>query len=49
MREANKFNARFVAILGEDELKNNVITLKDMNSGEQKQIEEEEIINILKC
>ena len=38
MRAADKYGARFAAILGEDELRQNVITLKDMQSGEQSQI-----------
>ncbi|MBI3009229.1 MAG: histidine--tRNA ligase, partial [Candidatus Omnitrophica bacterium] len=38
MRAADKYGARFAAILGEDELRQNVITLKDMQSGEQLQI-----------
>ncbi len=38
MRKADDMNARKVLILGEDELKNNNITIKDMVSGEQKQV-----------
>jgi len=38
MRQANDMKARFVAIIGENELKNKVVTLKDMSSGEQKEL-----------
>ena len=48
MRKANDLAARFVLILGEDELKKNVVTSKDMASGEQKQIDTEELIRELK-
>jgi histidyl-tRNA synthetase len=48
MRTANDLKARYVLIIGEDELKNNVVTLKDMVSGEQKEIKEGDLINELK-
>ncbi len=35
MREANKLNAKFVLFFGGDELKNNSVLLKEMNSGQQ--------------
>jgi len=38
MRRANDLGARYVLILGDDELKENTITLKDMLSGEQRKI-----------
>ncbi len=38
MRKANDSGARFVLILGEDELKKKVITLKDMQSGSQEEL-----------
>ncbi len=44
MRKANDLNARYVLIIGEDELKKSVVTLKDMISGEQKEIKQEDII-----
>ncbi|MGK5095255.1 His/Gly/Thr/Pro-type tRNA ligase C-terminal domain-containing protein, partial [Deltaproteobacteria bacterium TL4] len=37
MRSANKKGARFVVILGEEELKKGVVTLKDMGDGGQTQ------------
>jgi histidyl-tRNA synthetase len=38
MRRANDLKAKYVLILGEDELKKGVISLKDMCSGEQKEV-----------
>lgn len=49
MRSANDFGSRSVLILGDDELKKGVITLKDMVSGEQKEIRQGELIKTLKC
>lgn len=37
MRLANKLNARYVFILGEDEIKKGVVTIKNMATGDQKQ------------
>ena len=39
MKQANKQKARFALILGENELENREVTLKDMLSGEQKFVE----------
>lgn len=49
MRTANDLSARFVLILGENELKENTITLKDMVSGIQKEIGSGDLIKELKC
>jgi histidyl-tRNA synthetase len=49
MRKANDLGAAFVLILGEDELKKDVITLKNMASGEQKEVKAQELIKELKC
>jgi histidyl-tRNA synthetase len=49
MRKANDLGARYVLIIGEDELKKNVVTLKDMNSGEQKEIRQEDLIKEITC
>ena len=35
MKAADRLNAKFVAILGEDELKANKINVKSMETGEQ--------------
>jgi histidyl-tRNA synthetase len=44
MRLANDRGSRYVLILGDDELKKGVVTLKDMVSGEQKEIKASEVI-----
>lgn len=49
MRSANDASARFVLILGEDELKKGVISLKDMAGGTQKEIHIQELTKELKC
>ena len=38
MRSANKSQARYVLILGEEEIKGNVVTLKNFESGQQVQV-----------
>lgn len=38
-KAADRANARFVAVLGDDELSNNKITLKNMESGEQQELD----------
>lgn len=48
MRKASDLGAKFVLILGEDELKKGVVTLKDMDSGEQKEIEQNNLIRELR-
>jgi histidyl-tRNA synthetase len=37
-KAADRLNARYVLILGEDELENNVINVKDMDTGEQVEV-----------
>jgi histidyl-tRNA synthetase len=38
-KAADRLNAKYVAILGDDELANNKINLKNMDSGQQEEIE----------
>ncbi len=45
MRAADKINAKYVAIIGEDELKSHSITLRNMNTKEQKSIPEREFVS----
>jgi len=45
---ANKLNVKYVIVLGEDEIKNNSITLKNMITGEQKNLSLEESIQVIK-
>jgi len=44
LRKANDLGAKYVLILGEDELKKNILTLKNMASGAQKEIKQENIL-----
>jgi histidyl-tRNA synthetase len=44
MRAANRANARFVVICGDDEVAKRVLLLKDMGSGEQCEIDKETLI-----
>ena len=48
MKKANKINAEYVLILGEEEQNKNVITMKKFSTGEQKEYTFEEILEILK-
>jgi len=49
MRAANDAGAKYVLILGEDELKKNVISLKDMSNSTQKEINLQDLTKELKC
>ncbi len=42
---ANSHNVPFVVLLGEDELKNGILTIKNMALGEQESIEQSELLN----
>ncbi len=48
MRAADKSGAQYVMILGEDELNNKNVTLKNMKSGEQEKVAWDKIIDFLK-
>lgn len=47
MKSANKMGARYVAMIGEDELDKSLITLRDMVSGEQQSIDIYMAVDIL--
>ncbi|MBI5415522.1 MAG: histidine--tRNA ligase [Candidatus Omnitrophica bacterium] len=47
MRAADKSGSRYVVILGEEEEKKGVVALKDMTTGEQREVKEEKLITIL--
>ncbi len=49
MRKAGDLKARFALIIGEDELKKRVVTLKNMLSGEQKEVEKRSLVKEIKC
>lgn len=38
MKYANKLNARYSVVIGENEIEKGIVTLKNMNSGEQKKL-----------
>jgi histidyl-tRNA synthetase len=38
MKQANKANARYVVLMGDDELDAGVVTLRDLDGGEQQQV-----------
>ena len=44
MREAARLGARFTALLGEEELQENEVTLRNMTSGEQARARREEAV-----
>jgi histidyl-tRNA synthetase len=48
MKQADKLGARYVAILGDDELAKGVWTLRDMARSEQREASEQEILKHLK-
>ncbi|MFN4245274.1 MAG: histidine--tRNA ligase [Brevinematia bacterium] len=47
MKLANKIGVKFTIIVGEEELKENKVSLKNMETGEQNKMPIEDIINIL--
>mgnify|MGYP003489117453 FL=1 len=48
MNYANKIGVPYVAILGEDEIANDYITLKNMLTGEQQKVSNNELVKIIK-
>ena len=49
LRKANDAGAKYVVIVGDDELKKSVVMLKDMGSGEQKEVKTLDLVKELKC
>ena len=47
MKYANKLNAMYTAVLGEDEIKNNLLKLKNMETGEVTEVSFEELIKYM--
>ena len=47
MTYANNMNAHFVAIIGENEMMENKITLKNMITGEQQTVSLEEMVSLV--
>jgi histidyl-tRNA synthetase len=48
MQRANRLNARAAVILGDDELARDVVQLKDLDSGEQREVALEQLVDVLK-
>ncbi|ASB53989.1 Histidine--tRNA ligase [Bacillus velezensis] len=48
-KTADRLGARFIAILGEDELAQNKINVKDAEAGEQREVVLDELIQVLKA
>jgi histidyl-tRNA synthetase len=47
LREANKREARYAVILGQDEIESGQATVRDMVQGEQEQVAFEELVSWL--
>lgn len=48
MKDADRKDSNYCIIIGENELKENKVTLRDMSSGEEDMVDQENIINELK-
>ncbi|MFH1856969.1 MAG: histidine--tRNA ligase [Candidatus Omnitrophota bacterium] len=48
MRQANSANADYVIIIGEDEVKNGVLTIKNMKSSAQEQVPQNKLLDFFK-
>ncbi|MDR4181158.1 His/Gly/Thr/Pro-type tRNA ligase C-terminal domain-containing protein, partial [Bacillus thuringiensis] len=48
-KTADRLKARFIAILGEDELAQNKINVKDAKTGEQIEVALDECIHVMKA
>ncbi len=48
MRYAGKMNAKFVVIIGDHEIENQKVILKNMTNSEQQEVAMEQLVNILK-
>ena len=45
---ADKINTKFIIVIGEEEIKNNVVSLKNMQTGEQQTLSLEKTIEFIK-
>ena len=48
MREADKHGVRYAAIIGEDEMTESIVTIRDMESGEQQAVPNDDLVPWLK-
>lgn len=44
---ANRLNARYTVVIGDDEIEKNIVSLKDMDSGEQEEVSIDDLIEEL--
>ncbi|MGV3487870.1 MAG: histidine--tRNA ligase [Tuberibacillus sp.] len=47
-KQADRYQSRFVAVLGDDEIERHVLNIKDMQSGEQVEVEQAKLAEYLK-
>lgn len=48
MRTANKLNARYVVMIGEDEISNKAATMRDMGSGDQQSVAFQQLAELMR-
>lgn len=48
-KAADRLNAKYIAILGDDELSQNKINVKDAETGEQQEVKLDEFIRYMKA
>ena len=48
MKYADNSHVKYVIIIGEDEIKNNCVSIKDMNSGNQSEVKLDELVDFFK-
>lgn len=48
MKYADKYNARYTVIIGDEEIKNGVLTIRNMKTGEQMEVKTDKAIDYLK-
>ncbi|MDL4841440.1 histidine--tRNA ligase [Aquibacillus rhizosphaerae] len=46
-KSADRLNAKYVLVLGDDEIENKIVNVKDMNSGEQEEVAFEQLVSYL--
>jgi histidyl-tRNA synthetase len=49
MRRANQINARVAVLIGEDEIARNIVTLRDLDSGEQNEVPMDQSLSELRA
>ncbi len=49
MRTANKLNAQYVVMIGEDEINNEAATVRDMASGDQQSVPFKQLVEVLRA